>query len=105
MSNNTTDLAKPHPQVSEILTEIEKVVLEVVQDRQFRDEPVYMDGREFQGCTFTECRLFIKLGFFVATDCNFVSSQFQMSGPANSLKNFLDLVYRQQGFPTGDSSS
>lgn len=92
------DVGKPHPLVQDVLTRVEQVELQVVEGRHFKEEPVYLDGREFRDCTFERCRLFIKLGVFTATNSNFLNSTFVMDGPANSLKNFIDMVYNQQGF-------
>jgi len=102
VSDRALDLAKPDPKINDVLIAIEQLDLDVVQGRQFKNETVYLDGREFRDCSFESCKIFIKLGVFRLTgSVKMIGSTFVMDGPANAVKIFVDLVYQQQGLPSG----
>ena len=87
------DVSRPHPDVTEILTSIEKLGLEVVEGRDFVEEDVYFDGRHFKGCKFQHCRIYIKVGIFrldpplALENCNFM-----LDGPAETMKALVEAV-------------
>ena len=99
MPDENIDVARPHSRVQQILTDIEQLELEVIEDREFRGETVYLDGREFRNCSFDNCKIFIKLGSFRLTGALIMkNSKFHLSPPAEGVKDFVDIIYTEQGF-------
>jgi hypothetical protein len=91
------DFAKPDPRIQDILTDVEKMDLQVVDGLEFVDQDVYLDGRRFVRCGFQRCKLFVKLGVFALDDpTQLVQNTFYFLGPAGSIQNTLSFLQTTQ---------
>ena len=52
--------------IQDLLAQIKKMDLAPVFGRNFENEDVYLDGREFVDCNFKNCRLFCYIGHWQA---------------------------------------
>jgi hypothetical protein len=92
---NREIVSNPDYRIQGILTDIEKAALEQVKDEEFVEQDVYLDGREFQGCTFRNCRIFAKLGHFVIRGSLLKHCSFEFGGPAKGVKSVFDMLADQ----------
>ena len=98
MSIQSGDVTKQDIQLEPILTDIENIKLELIENKTFVDQDVYLDGRDFVSCIFKNCTIHIKLGHFtirgsntILTNCNF-----KYYPPAEAVKSISDIIVTQQ---------
>lgn len=92
-----TDVSIPDPKMHEFLTDVEKWVLERIENQPFFAQDVYLDGRHFHNCSFQDCRIFIKVGHFRVTGkLIFEHCDFVLNGPARAVKSVFDLLAHQR---------
>lgn len=63
-------MAKPNEidsRIQDLLAQIKNMDLAPVFGRNFENEDVYLDGREFVDCNFKNCRLFCCIGHWQAS--------------------------------------
>lgn len=60
--------------IQDLLAQIKKIDLAPVFGRNFENEDVYLDGREFVDCNFKNCRLFSHIGHWQ------VSGKYRLEG-------------------------
>lgn len=78
------ELDKPDGRIQDLLVEIEKMDLGPVFGKNFEDEDIYLDGREFVDCSFKKCRLFSHLGHWrISGKTNLVDCNFRFQYPAS----------------------
>ena len=71
------ELSEPNEQIQELLKALEKIDLVSVVGQNFKNQDIYLDGREFVDCKFKNCRLITHLGHcrlsghYVIKDCKF----------------------------------
>lgn len=92
-----TPAGEPDERVAKLLTTIGQVDLEVVEDQHFRDQDVYLDGRDFRNCSFVNCRIFVRLGHFQIENLRVLANNaFMMEGPAGTVHSLVRSVQEQQ---------
>jgi hypothetical protein len=94
-----SDVRKPTLEIQSIVTEIEKIKLEIIKDKTFVDTDIYLDGRSFVDCIFKNCRMFIKLGCFnIIGRIHLEGCEFIALPPAAGVKSISDILsLRAQG--------
>ena len=90
-----SDVSKPDIRIQSILTDIEKLKLERIDNKTFVNTDIYLDGRAFINCVFKDCRFFVKLGCFQigGKRLHLENIEFITSHPAQGIKSIADLVY------------
>jgi len=69
--------------IQDLLAQIKKIDLAPVFGRNFENEDVYLDGREFVDCNFKNCRLFSHIGHWqVCGKYHLEDCAFQFEYPA-----------------------
>lgn len=69
-----------------------------VANRHFSNEIVELDGNQFEGCTFTECKLrFSAFDRVYFTGCVFTQCDWAFDGPAENMLFFLSDLYHGLG--------
>lgn len=98
MSLGSNDISKQDVRLEPVLTNIENIKLDLVENKTFVDQDVYLDGRDFVSCIFKNCTIHIKLGHFtirgsntILTNCNF-----KYSPLAEAVKSISDIIASQQ---------
>ena len=89
------DLAYPLPAVTALLTEVEKLPLELVDGEDFLEQDVYLDGYFFRNCSFRHCRIYVKLGRFridVSSGFRFENNTINLAPPASGVDQFVQLA-------------
>jgi hypothetical protein len=87
------DVKRPEPRINELLGTLQQWEFESANDIEFRGQDVYLDGREFTGCSFYNCNIYITLGYFrminpkIIADC-----KFYLAGPAEIMKTLIDII-------------
>ena len=85
------DASVPDPMMHDILTDIEKWELSLVENQDFVEADVYLDRREFRNCTFRNCRIFLKVGHFRVTGkIVFAENHIICSGPAEGVRSLVE---------------
>ncbi len=90
-----SDVSRPHPAITEVLTSLEKLNLETIEDRDFVGEDVYLDGRLFRNCSFQNCNIYVKIGRFQIDKPKprgFDRCTFKLDGPAEMIKALVEGV-------------
>jgi hypothetical protein len=86
--------------VARALMKLERVGLEPVLGETFTDHTVYVDGRNFMGCTFVRCTLVTETGHFGFTSkTSWEESRFAVLGPAAAVVNAYTLFEQHRGVP------
>lgn len=76
-------LDKPDRRVQDLLAEIEKMDLVPVFNKNFVEQDIYLDGRDFVDCNFKNCRLFAHFGHWrFSGKCNVEGGGFHFQYPA-----------------------
>jgi len=92
------DVTKPDKRIQPIIAELEKIELELIENRTFADQDIYLDGREFISCIFKNCTMHVKLGHFSIRGTNtvLVNCDFKYYPPAESIKSISGILAYQQ---------
>jgi hypothetical protein len=84
-------------QIQDLLTQIKKIDLTPVFGRDFKNEDVYLDGREFVDCNFNNCRLFCYIGHWrVLGKYNVKDCEFRFEYPAGVVWDTVRKLDSQQ---------
>jgi len=76
-------LDKPDRRIQDLLEEIKKIDLDKVFGKNFKNQDIYLDGREFVDCNFKKCRLFCHIGHWrISGKSNLKDCHFQFEYPA-----------------------
>jgi hypothetical protein len=78
------------PRVTVVLDQMTGLDLTRVQGVTFESKTVFLDGRQFVGCTFTNCDIRIVMGVFVIEDGTFTGCAFRLYGPAAKVAEVID---------------
>jgi len=77
------DLAEPNEEIQELLKALEKISFMSVLGWEFKDQDVYLDGKEFVDCKFKNCRLVSHLGHWrIKGKCPMDDCHFDFQYPA-----------------------
>jgi len=81
------DISKPNEQIQELLKALDKISLMSVIGWEFKDQDVYLDGKEFVQCNFKNCRLISHLGHWqiLIDSCVIKDSTFDFMYPASTI--------------------
>lgn len=73
------------------------IPLEVIADRRFVGEDVYLDGRSYLRCTFERCRLHIAFGWFALDATGIDDCTIVLQGFAENTRNFVNAIPPPRG--------
>ena len=93
-----SDVTKPDKRIQPIITEVEKIKLELIENNTFADQDIYLDGRDFLSCIFKNCTMHVKLGHFNIRGTNtiLVNCDFKYYHPAEAVKSISGILAYQQ---------
>ena len=81
------ELSEPNEQIQELLKALKKIDLVSVVGQNFKNQDIYLDGREFIDCNFTDCRLITHLGHWrILEGCVFKNFTFDFMYPASTVR-------------------
>lgn len=87
------DYNKIHPDIERLSHDLEHLTLDVVEGQQFEKQELYLDGRHWRRCIFTDCSLWVLFGRWRFEDCHFVRSKFMFVDSAGQVAQIAqDLV-------------
>jgi hypothetical protein len=85
------DLAAEDPRISNLLEQLDaELTLVGIVDQTFVDQDVNLDGRWFDNCTFTRCRVISRLGVWKMSGCRLVDHRgLILNGPSARLYELI----------------
>ena len=83
--SSEADTGAKHPTIRRLSDELEAMPLELVEDRQYEREKVYLDGRHWRRCIFSDCDLWVIFGRWRFEDCQFIRSRFMFVDSAGQV--------------------
>ncbi len=93
MTLSAEDVAAPEPRINRVLAELQEWEFDTAKGKDFVEQDVYLDGREFVDCSFRSCRIYVTLGYFrMINPRALVDCRFYLAGPAEIMKTLVDLV-------------
>lgn len=91
------DITKPDSRIQSVLSEIEKIELELIENKSFIGQDVYLDGRDFVNCVFQYCTIHVKLGHFkIRGKIQLKNNVFKLYPPAEAVKSIFDTLALQK---------
>ncbi|CAN5802670.1 hypothetical protein BH20CHL5_BH20CHL5_05310 [soil metagenome] len=85
-----TDLTKPDERVLRSMNEVSSMALVLVEGQEFENQTVYLDGRNFEHCTFRDCKLVVLIGRFTLESNTMYDSPIVLDGPAAEMIKLVD---------------
>lgn len=85
------------PRFTELLTTIQSLTRTRHEGVTFEEQDVFLDGRDFIGCTFRNCRMYLFVGVVhFSGNVSFINCAWLLGGPAEGAVSLLDFA-RQTG--------
>jgi len=93
-----TDATTPDARATAIEEAISAMELEHIVGQQFRGKTIYLDGRRFEGCDFTDCKLVTRIARFALVSNHLTRSPVVREGAAAAAEGIAHAL-RTQGAP------
>ena len=93
-----SDVTKSDKRIQPIISGVEKIKLELIENAKFVDQDVYLDGRDFVSCIFKNCTMHVNLGHFSIRGTNtiFTNCEFKYYPLAEAVKSISFFHASQQ---------
>jgi hypothetical protein len=80
-----SDARAAHPAIRRLSAELESVPLALIEGQNYDREKVYLDGRHWRRCIFSDCDLWVIFGRWRFEDCQFIRSKFMFVDSAGQV--------------------